>query len=163
MTPTEAVQLTGYIQAHFPSQPINEFTPDALHELLADYPMADCRAGVLRRSTRSDGEKTRWCSPSDVAAEVRRIRDKRLADNPLPPPPPDLTPLETIEWLKVARRQTADGEQVETTGYGELTERNLPELRALIQRRPTKPEPEPLLGPGDHSKEPTEPSEGSAA
>jgi len=152
MTPREAVALTAYIQAHFPSQPINEYTPDALWELLADYPEPDCRAAVLTLSRRGDGDRTRWCAPSDVAAEVRRLRSKRLADNPLPPPPPDLTPVETIAWLKEKRRATADGERVEDE-RGALTQRNLPELRALIQHRPTVPEPPPLLGPSDHTRE----------
>jgi len=152
MTPTEAVKLTGYIQAHFPSQPINDYTPDALSELLHHYPFADCRAAVLAISTRGS-ERGAWCSPSDVAAEVRRIRTKRLNDNPLPPPPPDLTPLQTIEWQKAATKRTADGEQVQMTGYGELEERNMPDLRALIQRRPVRPDPNPLPPLRDHSPE----------
>lgn len=141
MTPREAVALTGYIQAHFPSQPINEFTPDALAELLADYPAADCKAAVLALSRRGDGDRTRWCSPSDVAAEVRRIRAKRLHDHPQPIPPADLTPLETIDWLKDTRRRIADGEQVDDNARGELKPRHLPDLRALMAAPPTETDP----------------------
>lgn len=143
MTPREAVQLTGYIQAHFPSQPINEFTPDALGELLAEYPMSDCRAAVLTISRRATGDRTQWCSPSDVAAEVKRIRAKRLNDHPEPTPPPDLTPIETIGWLKDARRRIADGELIDCdAAYGELKPRHLPDMRVLVSAPETAPNEE---------------------
>ncbi len=108
---------------------------------------------MLAISKRGDGDRTKWCAPADVAAEVRRIRTKRLNDNPLPPPPPDLTPLQTIEWQKAATKRTADGEQVQMTGYGELEERNMPDLRALIQRRPAPPEVTPLPTLRQHGPE----------
>lgn len=144
MTPTEAVQLTGYIQAHFPSQPINEFTPDALGELLESYPMADCRAAVLAISHRATGDRTQWCSPSDVAAEVKRIRGKRLHDHPplTPPPgPEDELEADLVErqraWLADARRRIADGEVIDCdAAYGELKPRHLPDLRALMPAVP---------------------------
>lgn len=134
MTPREAVQLTGYIQAHFPSQPINEYTPDALGELLEPYPAADCRAAVLTLSSRP-GEGSRWCSPSDIAREVKRVRAKRIAEAGDLTPPRGLSDAEEREWLGWARKQIGDGVKVEVD-YGELTQRNLPELRAYIQRGP---------------------------
>lgn len=131
MTPREAVQLTGYLQAHFPSQPINEFTPDALSELLADYPMADCRRAVLNLANRG----SEWCAPTAIAAEVKRIRGKRIADAGDPTPPPDLTPVETIAWLKETRRRIGDGEVIDYDApYGELRERHLGDLRSLLRR-----------------------------
>lgn len=135
MTPREAVQLTGYIQAHFPQQPINEYTPDALGELLADYPVADCRRAVLNLAA----GREQWCSPSQVAAEVKRIRSKRIAEAGDLVPPPDLTPRQTIEWLKGERKRIADGEQPSET-YGELTERHLPDLRNLLPKPDDEPE-----------------------
>ena len=47
MTPIEATQLSRYIGAHFPQQPIDEYTSEALAELLAPYPAADARTAVL--------------------------------------------------------------------------------------------------------------------
>lgn len=113
MTPREAVQLTGYIQAHFPSQPINEYTPDALGELLADYSAEDCRAAVLAISRRATGDRTQWCSPSDVAAEVKRIRAKRIREAGDLCPPPGLTDAEERAWLAQARKRIGDGEPIE--------------------------------------------------
>lgn len=148
MTPREAVQLTGYIQAHFPSQPINEFTPDALGELLAEYPMADCRMAVLTISKRASGDRTQWCSPSDVAAEVKRIRSKRIADHPPLTPPPELADdtAGQIEWRADANRRIADGELIDCDqAYGELKPRVLSDLRALMPAptvgRPTATNP----------------------
>ena len=37
-----------------------------------------------------------------------------------------------------------------------LVSRDLPQLRALITRRPTTPVPEPLLGPDEHTRERTD-------
>ena len=129
MNPTEVVMLTGYLRAHFPSQPVDEYTTEALGELLAPYPAADCRLAVLRLAER--GEK--WCAPTEVRAEVKRIRAKRIADAPPPIPPPDLNPMQTIEWMKERNRRIGDGEQPDDLAvYGELKPRHMPDLmRAL--------------------------------
>lgn len=129
MNPTEVVMLTGYLRAHFPSQPVDEYTTEALGELLEPFPAADCRAAVLRIAER--GEK--WCAPTEVRAEVKRIRGKRIAEAGDLTPPPDLTPLETVAWMKDARRRIGDGETVDQHApYGELTPRHMPDLmRAL--------------------------------
>jgi hypothetical protein len=129
MTPTEAVKLTGYIQAHFPSQPINEFTPDALWELLADYPAEDCRKAVLALAS----GRVQWCAPSDVCAEVKRMRTKRLAQAGDLCPPPGLSGGEEREWLREARRQIANGSEI-AIDHGELKPRHLPDLKALMPR-----------------------------
>lgn len=131
MTPTEAVTLTGYLRAHFPQQPVDEYTADALGELLAPYPAADCRAAILRIAER--GEK--WCPPTEIRAEVKRIRTKRISDAGDLTPPPDLSPVQTIEWLKGARRHIANGGHVDgDAAYGELKPRHLPDLRAITRK-----------------------------
>src|SRR5687768_6586597 len=107
MKPTEVVMLTGYLRAHFPSQPVDEFTTEALEELLEPYPAADCRQAVLRIAER--GEK--WCSPTDVKAEVKRIRSARIAAFALEPPR-DLDPDDTLAYrrfLRESQREVADG------------------------------------------------------
>ena len=108
MKPTEAVMLTGYLRAHFPSQPVDEFTTEALEELLAPYPPNDCKRAVLNIAER--GEK--WCSPTDIRAEVRRIREKRISEYGIIQPPADLDPDNVVgyrQWLTAMHRGIADG------------------------------------------------------
>lgn len=135
MTPTDAVRLAGYIRAHFPSQPIDDYTADALGELLEPYSLADCRAAVLRLAMRNhEGEagRPKWCSPTDVYAEVRRERAKRIAEAGDLTPPPG-TEAEQRAWLRSARRAIGDGQTVDQlAAYGELKPRHLPDLRALM-------------------------------
>lgn len=103
--------LTGYLRAHFPSQPVDEFTTEALEELLAPYPAADCRKAVLNIAER--GEK--WCAPTEVKAEVKRIRAKRVADFGVPEIPRDMDPDDTLayrRWLRETQRAIADGAEV---------------------------------------------------
>lgn len=108
MRPTEVVMLTGYLRAHFPSQPVDEYTTEALEELLAPYPAADCRQAVLRIAERGE----HWCSPTDVKAEVKRIRAKRVSDyGPIEPPagldPDDVRGYQ--RWLEAKKKGIADG------------------------------------------------------
>ena len=109
MRPTEVVALTRYIRAHFPHQPIDEFTTEALEETLAAYPLADCRSAVLNLAERGD----EWCQPTAVKAEVKRIRSKRVADyGPIEPPagldPDDVRGYQ--RWLAGMTKAIADGE-----------------------------------------------------
>jgi hypothetical protein len=129
-TPTEAVALSKYIRAHFPQQPLDEYSAEALCELVGRYPVTDARAAVLAIADRGE----HWCSPSDVRAEVKRIRGKRIEQHPpLTPPPGDV--LEQQAWLKEARRRIGDGETIDSdAGYGELKPRHLPDLRALMPK-----------------------------
>lgn len=108
MTPREAVDLARYVKAHFPQQPVDEFTADALAETCGEYPAADCRLAVLRIADR--GEE--WCPPTKVKAEVKRIRNKRVADyGPIEPPagldPDDVRGYQ--RWLTSMHKGIADG------------------------------------------------------
>lgn len=108
MKPTEAVDLARYLRAHFPQQPVDEFTADALGETLAAYPANDCRQAVLNIAERGE----QWCSPTAVKAEVKRIREKRVADYGPIEPPAGLDPDEVggyQRWLEVKVRAIADG------------------------------------------------------
>lgn len=111
MTPTEVVLLTGYLRAHFPSQPVDEFTTEALEELLAPYPADDCKAAIRNLAERGE----QWCAPTAVKAEVRRIRAKRVSDYGPIEPPAGLDPDDTRgyqRWLAGMTRKIADGEIV---------------------------------------------------
>lgn len=101
--------LTGYLRAHFPSQPVDEYTTEALEETLRNYPPADCRLALLNIAERGE----RWCSPTDIKAEVKRIREKRIADYGIIQPPADLDPDNVVgyaQWLASMNRRIADGE-----------------------------------------------------
>ena len=109
MKPTEATMLARYMRGHFPHQPIDEFTADALAETLVDYPLADAKRAVLNMAERGD----EWCAPAAVKAEVKRIRAKRIADyGPIEPPagldPDDVRGYQ--RWLGAITSQIADGE-----------------------------------------------------
>lgn len=85
MTPEETVQLVAYVEELCPSQKIGEFTPDAWHEVLGRWPLADCRSAVTELLARGE----RWVNVGDIAAEVRRIRNLRLENSELAIPPVD--------------------------------------------------------------------------
>ena len=85
MTPQETLMLTRYVKACCPQQAIDEYTPDAWHDLLGDLALADCRAGVTAVARRQP-----FVAPAEIRAEVKRIRDDRLARTPLPAPPAEL-------------------------------------------------------------------------
>jgi hypothetical protein len=85
MTPTEAVLLTEYVAACCPQQRIGEYTPDAWHDLLRDLRFNDCRTAVNIVARRQP-----FVSPSEIRAEVRKIREDRIARSAIPAPPAEL-------------------------------------------------------------------------
>lgn len=96
---------------------------------LEDVRFNDARDAVVAHYRTS----SEWLMPQRVISEVKRIRAKRIAEAGDPTPPPDLTPVETLAWLRDTKRRIGDGETVDwTAAYGELTQRNMPDLlRAL--------------------------------
>jgi hypothetical protein len=86
VTPSETVVLTRYVKACCPQQAIDEYTPDAWHDLLGDLSAADCRQAVAAVARRQP-----FVAPAEIRAEVRRIRNDRLDRAVLPAPPPELT------------------------------------------------------------------------
>lgn len=73
MTPREMVILTRYVKACCPQQQIDEYTPDAWHDIIGDLALADCREAVKAIATRQP-----FVAPAEIAAEVKRIRSERL-------------------------------------------------------------------------------------
>lgn len=61
--------MTRYVRACCPQQAIDEFTPDAWHDLLGGYSLADCRAAVAAVTRRQP-----FVAPAEIIAEVRRSR-----------------------------------------------------------------------------------------
>lgn len=61
--------LTRYVRACCPQQAIDEYTPDAWHDLLGDLDAADCRRAVA-----AVGRRQPFVAPAEIIAEVRRTR-----------------------------------------------------------------------------------------
>lgn len=74
MTPEEAVILTRYVRAMYPNVKLDEFTPDAWHDALASYNLADARAAVVKHVRRGNA----FISAGEIAAEVIRTRNARI-------------------------------------------------------------------------------------
>ena len=106
MTPQETVLLAAYVKACCPQQAMGEYTPDAWHDLLGDLPLDDCRAAVMAVAKRQP-----FVAPAEIRAEVRKIRDDRLARTPVPAPSAELAD-EPGRYQMAVRREVkriADG------------------------------------------------------
>lgn len=107
MTPTEAVKLTRLVKAICPQQAFDEYTADAWADLLDDLRLEDCTEAVKRL-----GQQQPFIAPAEIRTIVRKIRAERIERTVLPDPDPDMTPTETIQWLRDTRRAIADGTYV---------------------------------------------------
>lgn len=76
MNPTESLALTRFVRAACPQQKLDEYTPDAWHELLADLTFADCKGAVVELAKRQP-----FVSPAEIRTEVRRARNERCRAN----------------------------------------------------------------------------------
>jgi hypothetical protein len=134
MTPAEAAALLTVAAAYDNRKPDAD-AAQAWALALDGLRFHDCRAVIVEHYRTS----TDWIMPKHVIDAVKRLRDKRIALAGDLTPPADLTPVQTIAWLKDARRRIGDGETREEVeaDYGELKERHLPDLRALLPK-PTK-------------------------
>jgi hypothetical protein len=111
----ETVLLVRYVRACCPQQRMDEFTPDAWHDLLGDLTLDDCKRAVQEIASRQP-----FVAPSEIRAEVRRIRDERLNRDPVPAPPAELLddPAAYAEYLQQATRQAASGGEDERRAIG---------------------------------------------
>jgi hypothetical protein len=106
MTPKEAVLLTRYVKACCPQQQIDEYTPDAWFDILGDLDLGDCKAAAAEVARHQP-----FVAPSEIRAEVRRVRDARMDAAEIPAPPPELTndPDAYRAALHASRVAAADG------------------------------------------------------
>ncbi|MFE9372290.1 hypothetical protein ACFYM2_21320 [Streptomyces sp. NPDC006711] len=110
MTPEETVVLTRYVKALCPQQKFDEFTPDAWHDVLTAWPMAEARAAAAAVAGRQP-----FVSPAEIIGEIWRQRGNRAADfqGPgLPAEVPDADPDNVHAYLAALRAQrtkAADG------------------------------------------------------
>lgn len=99
MNETEIAKLLRFVHALCPAQKFDEFTPDAWELVLGDVPFDDARDAL-----KTLGQKLRFIAPSDIAQEVRRVRNVRAAQytdyaDTLPDADPD-RPLDYIRALR---------------------------------------------------------------
>jgi hypothetical protein len=106
MTPQETVLLTRYVKACCPGSQIDEYTPDAWHDLLGDLSLSDCRDAVAAVAMRQP-----FVAPAEIRAEVKRIRSDRIGRALIPPPPAELAddPQAYRKALAESVRAAADG------------------------------------------------------
>lgn len=93
------------LAAAYDRRTIGEADVEAWHDALGDLSYDDAQA-VIKGHYRVSND---WLMPSTIRAGVRKIRADRLDRAGPLAPPPDLTPVETIEWLRRTRRAIADG------------------------------------------------------
>jgi len=137
VTREETVMLCRYVKACCPQQAIDDFTPDAWHDLLGDLTLADCRAAVM-----VVGKRQPFVAPAEIRAEVRRQRADRLSRNPLPAPPAELTDDQAAykRWLDGQITSIANGHSVNQA----LGDSQRPRPLAIVspKRRAAEPPPE---------------------
>jgi hypothetical protein len=127
MNRPEAVRLCRLVAACCPAQKLDEFTPQAWGDLLADIRYADAELAVKEVAKRQP-----FVSPSEIIAEVKRVRARRIDEHPVLPPA-DMDPDDEAryrEWLAMARRAVADGH---APVVAELSKRDLKALEGAFK------------------------------
>lgn len=120
MTPTETVMLCRYLVACCPQQHMDEYTPDAWHDLLGDLPLDVAKLAVQRVAQRQP-----FVAASEIRAEAAAIwREQQPARPQLALVADDRTP-EQIETTRKRGLSTA------REAIGDLE----PELRRRARRR----------------------------
>jgi hypothetical protein len=129
MTPLEATTLCRLAKAMCPQQAVDEYTPDAWHMLLEDARFVDAKEALVNLARRQP-----FVAPSEILAEVKRIRGKRIAEFGHYDVPSGLDSRQTLEFIRATNKRIADCEvasaaELETPGK---SERHLPDMRELI-------------------------------
>jgi hypothetical protein len=133
VTPEETVKLCQYIQAACPAQRFDEYTPDVWAEIFPSWlTLDDAHAAVIVIK-----QRLRFVDPSDIIAEVKRIRSDRLARAVIAAPPAELTDSPGVYKAELDRRIS-----VVAAGFDPrpaLREKGMPkhaQLRALEGGKP---------------------------
>ncbi|MFS8200508.1 hypothetical protein ACLVWQ_17700 (plasmid) [Streptomyces sp. CWNU-52B] len=113
MTPDETVVLARYVRALCPQQKFDEYTPDAWHDVIGDYPLAAARAAAAAVARRQP-----FVSPAEIIDEITAQRSDAAVDihGPgLPAEIPDADPDDVPAYLAAVRQQrtrAADGQHL---------------------------------------------------
>jgi hypothetical protein len=137
MTRAEAVALCRLAKAFCPNQQIDEYTPDAWWESLKDLRFEDAREAVVSVTKRQP-----FVSPSEIRADVRRVRYNRVDKFGHIEPPPGMwdDPAGEAAAIHAIRQRVADGtltrEQydAERAAQGLTGKREMPALEGVFRR-----------------------------
>lgn len=110
MNGAEVLQLCRLVKACCPSQAFDEYSVDAWALILGSYDYADAKAAVAELvSLPLDPGKARYVEPGHIIGGIKRIRQKRIEQTPMPEPPSGLTVGEYITWQKHTHHAIAAG------------------------------------------------------
>lgn len=134
MNNSEAVKLFRLVKAFCPAEQFDEHTPDAWAIVMNDIRYDDAQIAV-RTLYRDRGNDQEWggrkIEADDIIREVRRIRAERVARHPEIDPPPGLTDLQYLDWLRATRKAIADGQTITQPA---LPARDISQLTAINKR-----------------------------
>lgn len=105
MNHSDAVRICRWVAAALPQQRMDAATPDVWAELFADLRYVDAQEAVVRLAKRQT-----WVSAADIVSEVKVIRNRRLAENPIIEIPSHLRGREYVEWMRERTRRVMDGD-----------------------------------------------------
>lgn len=131
MNHEETAVLCRYVKACCPQQAIDEFTPDAWHDLLGHLTLTDCRTAVANVAGRQP-----FVAPAEIRGEVRRIRSGRLEGFQYVPVEGDKDPQVYLAALRAQRTAVADGRREAAPAIEGGTTRDVPALLAQWSTRP---------------------------
>jgi hypothetical protein len=109
MNAKEAAALCRLAKAACPQQAIDEHTPEAWFMLMGNVRFEDARDALVAITQRQP-----FVAPSEIIAEVRRVRGKRIAEFGPVDPPADLDDGAYREWFIALRNRIGNGELTRT-------------------------------------------------
>ncbi|MFF5703453.1 hypothetical protein ACFY7H_13230 [Streptomyces sp. NPDC012794] len=136
MTPDETVVLARYVRALCPQQKFDEYTPDAWHDVLGDYPLT-----AARRAAATVARRQPFISPAEIIEVIEQQRAENASDfqGPgLPAEVPDADPDDPVAYIAALRAQryrAADGLELKPRPMKQL-------LAGITQHIPKQPNPE---------------------
>lgn len=138
MTPDETVILARYVRALCPQQKFDEYTPDAWHDVLADFALTDARTAAA-----AVARKQPFVSPAEIVTEIRKQRDERASNYQGPglsADIPDADPDDVQAYLSALRglrTRAADGLEMKRRPVAELAAgvgREIPSEHTAVRR-----------------------------
>jgi hypothetical protein len=139
MNREQAIVLCRYVKACCPQQAIDEYTPDAWHDLIGDLRFEDCREAVKAIAGRQP-----FVAPSEIRDQVKKIREKRLHDFQYVPVPGDENTAVYLKNLREQRAAVADGLREPAPALEAPDTEQAAQIRQLcagVFKRPPKEQP----------------------
>ena len=115
MNREDAIRLCRYVAAACPQQKFDDYTPNVWADILEDV---DLTLDEGRRAVVAIKHRQPFVDPSEIIAEAHSTRARRIEDEKIPPPPPEL-----VDDSPAYRRWLADTKKAIANGNGtpELT------------------------------------------